>query len=114
MGSEYFEIVIDETGRQNLKQERPQRFNTEKKRCNTLEEVRQFLIERYGKMPQGRNKIYVDGANNEAVEVGFTHSFWNYDISHNSSKWYQTDWISVYKIQREAVNVLTQQLALAI
>jgi len=115
MATEYFEVVINETGRNFLKQERPHSFNTVKEKCKTIEEVKKFLVDRYGKMPKGRNKIYVDGVNkNEQIEVGFLHSYWNRDCSHGGKSWYQTDWISVYKMKREAVNILTQQLDLTL
>lgn len=86
-------IEITETGRNNLKEE-PQTFNRENKTVANVEEVKAYLIERYGKIPTGKNKIYIDTQDGETIETGFTYSFWNQDISHNSAKWYQTDWIS--------------------
>jgi hypothetical protein len=31
------------------------------------------------------------------VAFGFLHSFWNDDCSHDSKKWYQTDWITFWE-----------------
>ncbi|MFA5240354.1 MAG: hypothetical protein WC476_11705 [Phycisphaerae bacterium] len=86
-------IEITETGRNSLKGE-SSTFNREVKTVATVEEVKAYLIDRYGKMPKGKNKIYIDTQDGETIETGFTYSFWNQDVSHNSPKWYQTDWIS--------------------
>ena len=87
-------IYIDETGRNNLK-DKPSLFNSEKLYCKDLVEVKDKLIDRYGKMPKGRNKVYRDKKNGSSVVVGFTYSFWNKDISHGGKSWYQTDWIEI-------------------
>lgn len=65
-----YEIRIDETGRNNLKED-TYLFNTETKRVDTLQEIKDFLIERYGKMPSVKNKVYVDGKDNIPIENGF-------------------------------------------
>jgi hypothetical protein len=82
------ELEIVETGRFNLKAE-PQSFNKISVSFETKEELKLYLIERYGKIPNGKHKVYT--GKNKAI--GFLHSFWTSDISHNSPKWYQTDWI---------------------
>ena len=99
----YYKVVIHETGRNNLKEE-PQTFNVETKTTKTLEEIKEFLVDRYGKIPKRRmnNTIFVDP---DAQPIGFLHSFWNRDISHNSHKWYQTDWVAVVKVNEEPVLV---------
>lgn len=77
--------------------------------CETvldIKEAQEFLTERYGKMPGGRNKIYVDDKNGNAQVLGFTHSFWNDDISHNSKPWYQTDWITAVYVVETPINIL--------
>lgn len=81
-------------------------FDNIEKTFYTTEEARDFLIERYGKLPKGRNKIYVDGKAGQPIEIGFTHSFWNKDWSHNSKSWYQTDWICAVMYQESPVNIL--------
>ena len=111
-----FELIITQTGRQNLKQKRSELIDEIVKEFNTIEEVKAFLIEHYGKMPQGRSKIYKEKKDGTPdVQVGFSHSFWTYDISHNSSKWYQTDWIEIAKLTREPIDIfkdIPNQLAL--
>jgi hypothetical protein len=89
-------LTIDETGAQTLK-DKHSRFNTIKEEFSTMDQVKEYLTDRYGKVPNGKNKVYQDDENGEAVPVGFTHSFWNKDISHNSKHWHQQDWISVYE-----------------
>lgn len=86
-------IEITETGRNSLK-ENASTFNREEKILNGVEDVKAYLIDRYGKMPKGKNKIYRDKKDGTTLEVGFLYSYWNDDCSHNSKKWYQTDWIS--------------------
>ena len=91
-----YEVVITETARNTLKEE-PQCFNQIKKVFKNVEEIKAFLKDRYGKIPKIRenNKIYVDTKDGKTNMVGFTYSFWNRDISHNSKAWYQTDWITI-------------------
>lgn len=67
----------------------------------TPESLREQLIERYGKFPRG-HKIYIDTPTG-AIHCGFTHSYWNRDISHDSKSWFQTDWITFS--ERTPVNI---------
>jgi len=90
------ELVISETGRGNLK-ESPSCFNTIRESFKDRDELKKYLELRYGKIPVGKNKVYIDGIDNERVIVGFSHSFWNKDYSHNSKKWYKTDWITFWE-----------------
>ena len=98
----YYQLTINETARNHLKEE-PNFLNTIKESFATITDTKDFLVDRYGKLPQGRSKIYQDKKNGQAQEIGFLHSFWNQDFSHNSKKWYQTDWIEVCKINTEPV-----------
>lgn len=96
------ELRINETGRNSICQsEPPECFNNIKESFETIEQLKEYLIERYGKMPQGRKKIYRDTLDKDGkfvpAIVGFLHSFWNQDCSHNSKKWFQTDWIEIYE-----------------
>lgn len=82
------ELKISETTKEGC-------FNVERTSFADKEGLKKYLVNRYGKMPGGRKKIYQDSAKG-AIQVGFTHSFWNADISHwakDSKKWFQTDWI---------------------
>ena len=98
------QIIISETGRNSLK-DNPSLFNTETETVNTIEEVKEFLSDRYGKMPNGRKKIYRDKKDGSVQTVGFLHSFWNKDCSHNTKHWYQTDWIEIIEVEHKPVDV---------
>jgi hypothetical protein len=98
-----YKIKITETGRHNLKTAATFFNIKETFSFVTLEEINAFLVNRYGKMPSKRNKVYVDDKDGNAKEIGFTHSYWNNDISHNSKKWYQTDWIEIVEYTEEPV-----------
>ena len=93
----FYKLIITETGRDCLKNE-PYMFNLITKNFGNLVELKQYLTEHYGKMPGGKKKIYNEKEDGTAQEIGFSHSFWNDDISHNSKAWYQTDWIEVQEI----------------
>lgn len=92
----YIKLTIAETGRGNLK-EKPQTFNEIIETFLTMGDTEDYLVERYGKLPKGRNKIYMDTSKGPQV-IGFLHSFWNKDWSHNSKSWYQTDWITLTEV----------------
>lgn len=96
-------VKITETGRGSLNKE-ASIFNWFERDFSKKEEVIDFLKERYGKVPKGKNKIYI-GAQDSPIEVGFTHSYWNEDISHNSDKWFQTDWIEIYNVELTPIKV---------
>ena len=89
------ELNITETGRNSLK-DQPSIFNEFHKSFINIDDLKKFLIDQYGKIPGKKNKIYID-QNNESICVGFLHSFWNQDCSHNSKKWFQTDWIEYFE-----------------
>jgi hypothetical protein len=101
-------IKINETARFFLKGEL-QIFNKFTISCNNEKEVIEYLINRYGKLPKGKRKIYIDIIENnydikETKEIGFLHSFWNDDLSHNSKKWFQTDWITFDEVTEKPIN----------
>ena len=94
------ELEIAETSSNSLNEE-PSRFNTIHKTFENTDLLKKYLIDRYGKMPNGRNKIYRDLKEGGSIVVGFIHSFWNNDCSHNSRKWFQSDWIEFYEQHTE-------------
>lgn len=98
----YYQLEITETARDHLKQEATI-YNIETEDFGSIDDIKQHLIDRYGRMPGGRNKIYRDNKAGEATEVGFCHSFWDDDISHNSKAWYQTDWIEIKEVTTKTV-----------
>lgn len=102
---QYFELCIDETGR-NTPKEEAHRFNTIIEHFDDLEKVKEYLIDRYDKIPNGRKKVFVDTKDGETKIVGFLHSFWNQDYSHNSKKWFQTDWICIGKVEETRTPII--------
>jgi len=102
----YFEVVIVKTARNHLRQEL-YTFDSERVRFKSIAEVKEFLKDKYGRIPHRKNKIYVDNEEGNPQEVGFTYSFWDRDISHNSKAWYQTDWITIEKVEekREGISI---------
>jgi hypothetical protein len=106
----YFKVSITETGRNTLKDE-PHTFNNVIETFRTIEGAKQFLIDRYGTIPKRNrnNTLFRDVKDNkgwvEAKESGFTTSYWNKDISHNSTSWYQTDWVEVTQVEEKTILV---------
>ena len=98
----YYELIISETSRNSLK-DPSLFFNIIKESFKNLKELKEYLVERYGKIPTGKYKIYTDTKDGESKEVGFLHSYWNNDISHNSKNWYQTDWVEINEINKKTV-----------
>lgn len=88
-------LQITETGREHLKVP-SESFNVIVEYFKTKEELKKYLIGRYGHIPKGKNKIYAE-TEDKPLSIGFTHSFWSQDVSHNSHKWYQTDWICFWE-----------------
>ena len=105
----YYKIEIDETAKNSPKEEESQTYNTIIKKFNSIDEIKEYLKERYGKDllkdVKKRGKIYIDDKNGNAIPIGFLYSFWNRDISHNSKSWYQTDWIIITKVNEENINI---------
>lgn len=96
--TEYLKIEITETARDNLNDE-PHRYSDRITEVfKSMDELKDFLVDRYGRGTRGRNKIYRDTKTGESQEIGFLYSFWNKDYSHNSKSWYQTDWIEIMDI----------------
>lgn len=100
----YYKMVIEETGRNSPKGVSSM-FNRIVENFNTPEETRDWLIEHYGRLPHGRKKVFWDGKDGAPEVVGFLHSFWNKDWSHNSKPWFQTDWIYVTRVTEEVVTI---------
>jgi hypothetical protein len=101
-------ITIESVGRDSPRKT-GSLFNVSRETVLDIKEAQEFLTERYGKMPGGRNKIYVDDKDGNATVLGFTHSFWSSDISHDSKPWLQTDWITAVHVVETPVNILTKR-----
>ena len=99
-----YQLQITETGSNCPKGhlENASIFNDILENFNTVDEAKEYLIDRYGKMPNGKKKIYID-TDNGVEAVGFLHSFWNKDWSHNTKNWFQTDWISLHSVTKQPI-----------
>jgi len=92
----YFQVSITRTSK-NAGSKEPRgkgwsTFDREEKKFTTLDEVKAFLKEEYGKCK--REKIYRDDSE-AGHHVGYCYHFRNKDWSHNSPEWYQQDWVEV-------------------
>ena len=107
--SERVDVVINEMARNSLGEE-PELFNVINESFRDLDDLREFLVDRYGRIPGGRNKVYID-IHGCAREIGFTHSYWTRDESHSGCKsWYQTDWIMISGVTDSSVQVVRADL----
>ena len=97
-----YELKISETGRANLR-DTPHLFNIIRETFPVLSDIREYLLERYGRIPNRRNRVYIDTESGQAQEVGFTYSYWNNDISHPGPAWFQTDWVEIYNVNKTPV-----------
>ena len=103
----YYKINIDETSRQNLKEETDNLFNQEEEKFKTLKECKDFLVERYTekkiKNAIKKERIVYKDTKQGTKPIGFLISFWNKDYSHNTKSWYQTDWVTITEVREKAV-----------
>ena len=76
-------------------------FNRIEEHFETIEEAKDYLFERYGKKDFSKNRKVFQGEE----EIGFTQTFWNKDISHDSKSWFQTDWIITTKQTETPINL---------
>jgi len=85
MIEKYIKVTISETEDGSI-------FNQDVEKFKTIDEVRDFIVNKYGVMPDTSQKVMV--GDNEVV--GFTHTFKSRDWSHFSSEsWEQTDVIEI-------------------
>ena len=98
----FYAIDIIHTGRNSLK-ESASIFDEESIKCTSLDAVREELKDRYSKIPKG-SKIYRDQENGEVIHIGHTYSYWNND--HHNNRWYQTDWITISKVEQKITPVI--------
>lgn len=86
-------ITITKTACNSLKEiNKSYTFNKITEYFETKEDAKKYLQERYGKKDFSKCRKVYSGSD---VEIGFVHSFWNKDYSHNSKSWYQTDWVCI-------------------
>ena len=78
-----------------------QRGGEEILKFSNINDVIDYIQNRYSrfniKSLLNKNKVYSDkDADNE---YGFTVSFWESDISHNTKAWWQTDWVCIEAVK---------------
>jgi hypothetical protein len=98
----YYKVQIQETASSNLK-EKKTAFNCITETFGKLWAVKEFLKERYGKEIKKKPNVFMDNKEGKSIPIGYTVSFWNSDISHNSSKWHQTDWIQITAVKEKPI-----------
>ena len=110
MKRKYYKITISETGANSPRNSLTysELFNQTTKEFKTVKKAIAFLKDRYGEKFTFKRKraMYVD-IGDEVKQVGIIYSYWNKDISHNSKAYFQTDWISLRKIEEESCPVLS-------
>lgn len=99
----YYKLTIDETARNNpkLDVDEDTRFNQIVETFKTLDDVKGYLQSRYSGIPKRTRNIFSDSHSDKPI--GFLHSFWNKDWSHNSKSWWQTDWIIITEVNENYV-----------
>lgn len=100
----YYKITIESTGRNKLR-EKPHLFNTTVKTFETIRHIKEYFIDRYGKVPSGSNKIY-----HNYEEIGLMYSFWTSTIyegwtSAKVKKWYQSDFIYIEEVHTKPISL---------
>lgn len=102
----YYKVRIDKTAKDMGSKEGVEGyhiFDQEIKNFKTLDEIRVYLDEQYGKCK--KVKMYIDTKKGESKQKGWIYCFRNSDVSHNSKPWYQQDWVSVSEIQEKEILV---------
>ena len=96
-----YEVVITKTCKELFAPASEWRtYSTDEMSFNTLDELKEYLAETYGKCK--RQKMYRDPAGEHA---GYIYCFVDADYSHSPvEKWNEQDWVSVYYSQPQRVN----------
>jgi len=96
----YLLLTITKTETNSPKNENFNTYDVEKKKFNAIEEVKEYLISQYGKVPKVKesNKVFID-TDSGIMEVGFTYSYWAPPASYGDINHWCCDWISVESIE---------------
>lgn len=98
----YYKVITTSTSKPcGRTKEEYQTFDSSSENFKTIEEVKNFLQEKYQsckKVPVYRDKI--DGT---TEQVGWIYCFRNKDYSHNSKSWNQQDWVEVRELQEKSI-----------
>jgi hypothetical protein len=92
----YYKITITETGKEFNPKAEFETFNRDIETFKTKEDAIAFIKEKY----QGhkKQKMYIDGTDGQTKQIGWIFGFVNSDISHNSRKWIQQDWVEITEV----------------
>lgn len=99
---------------QNNPADEPRCGGEETLHFGSMSKLKEELAKRYPnrdiKSLLNKNKVFVE-RDSEPVHIGFTVSYWNKDISHNSKSWWQTDWVNIERLDiQPAVEELMEAL----
>ena len=102
----YYEVIINRTSKPiGRTEETFRQFDNEIKEFVSLEDVKGFLDDEFGQV-KTIYKIYRDGKDGEAIEVGKIYAYKNKDWSHDTDSWYQQDWVEVREVNKEIKTIL--------
>lgn len=62
---------------------------------DTDDDLREYIIDRYGRVPRGHNKVYVDQPDGSVLEIGIVHTYWAAPEYSGDNSVYRTDWIMI-------------------
>jgi hypothetical protein len=102
--NKYYKLSIIKTSKpMGNSQESYRSFDDEVLYFDTLDEIKTYLSETYGKCK--RIKSYVD-TKNGAKQAGWIYCFKNSDYSHAPiESWYQQDWTDIFEIHSKRINI---------
>jgi hypothetical protein len=103
----YYQIWISETIRTGPNKE-PELFKKFKVVLEGIEEIRKYLITRYGYLPRGVNKVFRDREDGTSEVVGFLHSYWIKPYN-DIRNYRQTDWIEITEVTEKIVLIHTKK-----
>jgi hypothetical protein len=96
----YYKVRTIYTSRNiSNKQEQYSAFDNTNHHFKTLEEVKAYLSEHYGKSK--RVKMYCNTKDGKQKHIGYIYGFKNKDWSHNSPAWYQQDWVEITQVEEK-------------
>ena len=93
--STYIKLEIAETSRDCPGDEDSYYVYDIIEKFNTMDELKDYLIDRYDRIPNGRRKVYQDLPDGSYHETGFLHSYWNPPGCRGDKSVFMTDWIMV-------------------
>ena len=102
MSKTYYQLLITHTGKSiGSKNDDFETFDNTTKEFRSKIEALKYLSKTYNKFKKLR--VYIDSGSGKSIQIGWIYCFKNSDISHNSKKWTQQDWIELRKITSKLV-----------